>query len=143
VTDPGGPFLQAALICDRVLTEQDGVISAVRIIDRIFFLTDDEGKPVQPQQPCTLLVAFKAGAARGSYSVEIRREKPSTEWSTLLTAPMFFEGEDRGANLVVNMMFEPDQQGLYWYDVLFEGTRVTRIPLRAIYQRLPHAPATS
>ncbi len=135
--DPGGPFLQAALICERLLTEQDGVLSPIRMVDRVFFLTDDEGKPVEPQHLCVLLVGFRAGAARGSFNVEIRRESPSAEQMPILSAPVYFEGEgDRGANLIVRMAFEPDKgPGLYWFDVLFEGERVTRVPLRAIFQR--------
>jgi hypothetical protein len=54
-------------------------------------------------------------------------------------APVLFEGEDRGVNLIVNAAFEPDQEGLYWFDVFFEEDRVTRIPLRAIYQPMPTA----
>lgn len=135
-----GPHLQAAFACERLLSEQDGVVSAIRIIDRVTFLTDAEGNLVRPQHPVTFLITFKAGSARGSFTVEVRREKPSGEHATILTAPVFFEGEDRGANLVINAVFEPDQQGLYWFDVLFEGDRVTRIPLRAIYQQLPTAP---
>jgi hypothetical protein len=139
VTDTGGPYLQAALICERVLQEQDGVVSAIRVIDRVYFVTDAEGRPLSPQHPITLLITLKSGAARGSYSVRIEREKPSGERAPVLEAPIFLEGEDRGANLVVAAAFEPDQQGLYWFDVLFENDLVTRIPLRAIYQQIPTA----
>jgi hypothetical protein len=31
-----GPCLQTAVICEKVLQEQDGAVSAFRIIDRIF-----------------------------------------------------------------------------------------------------------
>lgn len=31
----GGPFLSAALLCEKVLVEQDGIKSAIRIIDRV------------------------------------------------------------------------------------------------------------
>jgi hypothetical protein len=140
MNDAGGPHLSSALVCERLLTEQDGTVSVIRMIDRVTFVTDPEGTLLQPQHPVTLLISFKSGAARGTYTVEVRREKPSGEQSTILTAPVFFEGEDRGANLVINAMFEPDQQGLYWFDVFFAGERVTRIPLRAIYQPLPTAP---
>lgn len=134
-----GPHLQAALICERVLQEQDGIISVIRHIDRVIFVVGPDGDLVQPQHPITFLVSFKSGSARGSYNVEIHREKPSGEQDAVLSAPVFFEGEERGVNLVVAAAFAPDQAGLYWYDVYFEGTRVTRIPLRAIYQPLPTA----
>ncbi len=38
MAEEGGPFLQAAFICEKVLTEADGTVSAIRIIDR-FFIT--------------------------------------------------------------------------------------------------------
>ena len=31
-----GPYLIAALICQKVLEEKDGVLSAVRIVDRLY-----------------------------------------------------------------------------------------------------------
>ena len=39
-----GPFLQSALICEKVLQEQDGVLSAIRIIDRIYFVIGPDGQ---------------------------------------------------------------------------------------------------
>lgn len=134
-----GPFLTAAFVCERVLQEQDGAVSAIRIIDRVFFILGEDGQPINPQHPITFLISFKAGQARGRFTVTVRREQPSGEEGPVFEAPVFFEGEDRGVNLIVNAAFAPDQEGLYWYDVLFEGNRVTRIPLRAIYQPLPTA----
>jgi hypothetical protein len=32
--DAGGPYLNAALLCEKVLQERDGVLSIIRIIDR-------------------------------------------------------------------------------------------------------------
>jgi hypothetical protein len=137
MVDPSGPHLTAALICDRVLTEQDGVTSAIRIIDRIFLIADEDGNPIDPRYQFTLFVMFKSGAARGTHEIAIEMEKPSTERVEMLKAPVLFEGEERGVNIVFQVAFEPDQQGLYWFDVLFASDRVTRIPLRVIYQTLP------
>ena len=133
-----GPYLAAALICERVLQEQDGVVSAVRIIDRVAFIAEPDGTPIQPVQPIVFLIQLKSGSARGRYALTLRMEKPSGEEVPLIDgAPVFLEGEDRGVNVILNAGFEPDQEGLYWFDLLFEGERVTRIPLRAIYQPLP------
>jgi hypothetical protein len=134
-----GPYLTAAVICERVLQEQDGVVSAIRIIDRVFFVAGPDGQPLNPQHPVTFLIQFKSGAARGRFTVKVDREKPSGEQGPVFEAPVFFEGEERGVNLVVNAAFEPDQEGLYWFGVIFEDQCVTRIPLRAIYQPLPVA----
>jgi hypothetical protein len=135
VHDPTGPHLAAALICERVIQEQDGAVTAVRIIDRVTFITlpDHERRP----QPIWFLISFKAGSARGSGTVRVEVERPSTERVTVLEAGVFFEGEDRGVNVIVNANFEPAESGLYWYDVYYNTERVTRIPLRAIFQTLP------
>jgi len=132
--DPTGPHLSVATICERVLTEQDSVLSAIRMVDRITFALGDEGEPVNPQYPITILVVLRAGAARGTFNLEIRRESPSGEESVVLGAPVHLEGEERGASVVIGTMFAPDHAGLYWYDVYFEGERLTRMPLRAVFQ---------
>lgn len=138
MTDSGGPFLNTAMICERVLQEQDGVASAIRIIDRIIFLTDEEGTPIVPQHPFTLFLNFKSGSARGSFKIAVRMESPSGQQVPVIETTAFFEGEERGVNLVGQTLFEPsDGAGLYWFDVLFEGEQLTRIPLRAIFQSPP------
>jgi hypothetical protein len=139
VPDPSGPHLQAALICERVLQEQDGVVTAVRLIDRVNFVSSEDEE--RRSHPIAFLISLKAGAAHGSYTVRVEVETPSTERHPILEAPVFFEGGERGVNLVVNARFEPEVAGLYWYDVYFQETRLTRIPLRAIFQTLPGRPA--
>jgi hypothetical protein len=138
-TDGDGPFLQAALICERVISEADGAVSAIRIIDRVYFASDPEGRPLNPRHPVWFLITLKSGSARGRYTITVMREKPSGERAEVLRAPVLLEGEDRGANVVVQAAFEPDQEGLYWFDVAFEEQRITRMPLRAVFQPLPQA----
>jgi hypothetical protein len=135
--DPTGPHLNLAVICERVLTEQDGVTSIIRVIDRITFGANPDGELIDPRFPLTLFVNFKSGAALGSHDVAIEVEKPSTERTEIVKAPVRFEGQERGVNVVVQMVFEPEpeSEGLYWFDVLFNGERVTRMPLRVVFQR--------
>lgn len=137
MTDPDGPHVAAGLICERILQEADGVISAIRMIDRVYFAADPEGNLINPAYPITILIALKSGAARGNFSFAVEMEKPSGERIPILKAPVLLEGEDRGANLILNHGFVPDQQGLYWFDVFFEENRITRIPLRAVFQPQP------
>lgn len=141
-----GPFLNAAMICEKVLQEQDGVVSAVRVIDRVFFVLLPDGSPQFPQHPVTFYISLKSGSARGRYSIEVERQKPSGETSAVFALPVLFEGEERGVNIIVSAVFAPDQEGLYWFDIYFAdpsdeaaGQRLllTRVPLRAIYQPVP------
>ena len=40
-----GPYLVAALFCEKVLSEKDGVISTMRIVDRITITVSGEAPP--------------------------------------------------------------------------------------------------
>lgn len=141
----GGPYVQAALVCERALQEPSGIVSPIRIIDRVFFITGEDGQPVQRQHPITIVVMLKAGNARGGYTLYIEREKPSMERTQIAQATVLFEGDDRGVQMILEAGFEPDEPGVYWLDVLLEAPEatdlgkdlLTRIPLRAIFQAMP------
>ena len=53
----------------------------------------------------------------------------------MIGVPVHFEGEDRGVQVMLPVTFEADQEGLYWFEVGFEGVRLTRMSLRVLYQR--------
>jgi hypothetical protein len=94
---------------------------------------------VNAQHPLTLVVTLKSGAARGTFQLAVEREMPSGERGPVAEASIFLEGEDRGVNLIAETAFEPEQQGLYWFDVKVDGSLLTRIPLRAVFQQGPSA----
>ena len=134
-----GPFLSAAFFCDRVLQEADGTLSAIRIVDRVFQvaagIAPPEGMPPTTVN-LTLLIALKSGAARGRHDLKIQAENPSGIRSPLAqTFSVLLEGEDRGANAIINLVFTAPEEGLYWFDVLLDGERLTRVPLRLVYLR--------
>lgn len=49
--DWGGPYLAAAFLCEKVLIEQDGVQSAIRIVDRFFQNVTSIGGQVPATMP--------------------------------------------------------------------------------------------
>lgn len=127
-----------------MIEEKDGVLSVVRIVDRITTTAIGVGTPdVMPPQNVSLflLLAFKSGDARGRHDVQIQLEQPSGMRSTIAqTMSIFLAGEDNGANLVINLAFPAPQEGLYWFDVFVDTIRVTRVPLRLIYLRQESGP---
>ncbi len=134
----GGPFLQAAFICERVLQEADGVVSAIRIIDRLF-VQPGPGQQAAAAMPAvlmshTLLVTFKSGSARGRFTAKLVFRGPSGLKLQEVSVPVLLEGEERGANLIIPYHIQVDQEGLYWFDVYFEGKLMTKIPFRVVYQ---------
>lgn len=134
----GGPYIQAACICERVLREQDGVLSAIRIVDRMT-LSAPASLPAEEMPPVavahTLLLCLKSGEARGSASLKLSVEQPSGLRTPGQTLPVFFEGGDLGVNIVLPLQLQLTQAGLYWIDVHLDDERLVRIPLRFIVQR--------
>lgn len=143
-----GPFLTAALFCERVLEERDGVLTLVRIVDR--FIQRAAGPSPPPEMPSfpinvTVFISVKSGAARGRHTITVRPEDPSGLQLEAVQLPVLFEGEDRGSNLVLNVGFQAEHEGLYWFDVLLdEKALLTRMPLRVVYEptRLAGTPPT-
>lgn len=65
----GGPYLSAAFLCEKVLTEADGVKSAIRIFDRTTHTIAGPAPPTEMQPfdyEFMLFIRFKSGAARCS-----------------------------------------------------------------------------
>lgn len=134
-----GPFLQAAALCEKVLHETDGVMSLIRIVDTI---THTEQGPNAPQEmpqiryPLTLVISLKAGVSRGRHEVTVTPELPSGETLPAMIMAVQMEGEARGVNLVAGIDIPYRMEGLYWFDVRFDGQRLTRVPLEVRYARL-------
>lgn len=139
----GGPFLQMAVLCERVLQEKDGVLSLIRIVDRFTISGTDREMPRSPIQ-VTAAIAFKSGFAQGKYFVKLRPHTPSGKILAEQEFPVLFEGADRGVGIVAQMGLVAEEEGLYWIDVLLQEVVVTRMPLRVLYQRAgPIAPPKS
>lgn len=136
----GGPYLSTAVLCEKVLAEKDGVVSLIRIIDRLI-VTASGPEPPEKMPPMsfttTAFLSFKSGFAKGSNTVKLLLRDPSSNQvgpETLL--PVFLEGDERGTNTTLNVTLQLKEEGLYWFDVLLGDRLVTRIPLRVVYQRL-------
>jgi hypothetical protein len=137
---PTGPFLAAAFLCERVLVEQDGVFSFIRVIDR---RTQTSVGPDAPEAmplvkiDWSLVLAWKAGSARGRSEVTLQIEGPSgLNAGETQRLPVLFEGDDRGVQIVAQLGLELQEEGLYWIDVKLDGRPATRVPFRLLYQRV-------
>ncbi len=83
-----------------------------------------------------LVLMFVSGRARGSEEIEIVMERPDGAADSIFTTTAYFEGEDKGANIVVQLQQEFRAEGLYWFKILLEKEQITRVPFRVIYQRI-------
>ncbi len=142
---PSGPYVSAALLCEKVLIEQDNTPTLVRVIDRLITntITINIGNPQGPTPPqpevepfnLTLFISFKSGDARGKSTVKIELEAPNGIKRPPQELPVLFEGEDRGVNLILPFKMKPDMEGLYWFNISLDDEFITRIPLKFIHQR--------
>lgn len=132
-----GPFLQTAAFCERVLHEQDGVLSLIRMVDRL--ITDPNvieagGTPSAHQ--LFVVIMFKGGEARGSSQLTLAPVAPSgMKLAEIETSVLFEGGEDRGIQLIVPVAMPLNQSGVYWFSVLLDDVLITKIPLRVVHQR--------
>ena len=134
-----GPYLIAAILCEKVLQEKDETVSIIRMIDRVTLTVPASISPeTLPPLPLnlTLFLSFKSGSAKGRNTIKLRIESPSGIKLPEQLLPILFEGEDRGANLILALNLVVDQEGVYWFDIFLEEELITRIPLRMIYQRV-------
>jgi hypothetical protein len=136
----GGPYVQAALFCERVLSEKDNVLSLIRIIDRLVLTIAGPAAPEQmPPSPvaCQAVIMLKTGSLSGSYLLKLTPKTPlGNELPSISTRILLAGGEDGGTNLIFNVQFIANEEGVYWFDVTFENQLLTRLPLRIVYQTL-------
>jgi hypothetical protein len=130
-----GPFVSAALICDRVIREVDGALSAIRIVDQVTLIRPPTGLPAEIQIAANLwlLIALKGAPAPGRRNVRITAQAPDGMRTDIGLADVDFASTSSigppGANLVVQAVLNFRQTGIHWFDVLLDGNFLTSIPL--------------
>src|SRR6266487_3974568 len=128
-----GPYVRIATICERALQESDGVLSLIRVVDRLTHTAAGTDAPADMPPvtfSLTLVVMLTSGQARGSYDILLRLELPSGLSRDLASQRLLFEGEDRGVNIVAPSQLTFESPGLYWIQVLLDSVLMTKVPLR-------------
>ncbi|MBI2912971.1 MAG: hypothetical protein HYY03_03530 [Chloroflexi bacterium] len=134
-----GPYLKAALLCDEVIEGKDGVLSLIRIVDRLTVTAAGAAAPgAMPSvlRKLKLVVMIVSGQARGTHTIAVTIETPDGMVHPGWESTILLEGEDRGANVVVELDYEFKLEGVHWFRLLLEGEEVTRVPFRVLYQRV-------
>jgi hypothetical protein len=139
----GGPHLSAAFLCEKVLREPDGVLSFIRVVDR--FIRPKQlpvGAQILPLQVMAV-ASFKCGdLPTGHYKIKLRLNRPDPLAPPMIDVEndIFVEGgADHGFAVVSPLVLNLDSEGLYWFDVYFEGRMVTRVPIRVLLVSMPSA----
>ena len=136
-----GPYLKTAVFCESVIEGKDGVLSLIRIIDRMTATAAGSEAPADMpviRRQMTAVLMLVSGRATGREDVKLEVEEPSGARRQLWSGTAHMEGADRGQNLILQFETELKAEGLYWFDVFIGEQLLTRMPFRVIYARLSH-----
>ena len=133
-----GPYLQIAAFCEQVIEDKTGVLSLIRVVDKI--TATSSGQQAPEEMPAMdlnwkFVLALKSGELRGSYPIKIVRELPSAEIREPVELSVHLEGGNRGANVIADLRMTIDMPGIHWVNVYFNGELLTRLPIQVIYSR--------
>ncbi len=134
-----GPYIQMACICEQVIEDKTGCISVIRVIDTVTHTVAQPDAPeVMPpfMHNSKLVLMFKAGMARGRSTLKIVPELPSGETGDPVILTTYFEGDERGQNIFINLNYTFTLEGLYWFRILLDDVKITAIPFRVKYNRI-------
>jgi hypothetical protein len=129
----GGPYLDAALICEDCIQEKDWVISPIRAVNR---LTAHDLRLAVGQLvslPLVLVLSFKAGNVTDTRELFLyvvspsgdRQAFPGFQWPH----PIAFQGRDTGQIAVIPIMLPYEADGTYWIEVVLGRKEYSRVPL--------------
>jgi hypothetical protein len=135
--DKPRPYIGAALLCQNVLEDKNGVLSIINITDRLEYET--KGIP-QGHRPVIIikgLIALRSGPVTGEFPIRIKVLRPNGEpkGEPFIVPPVKLRGGDHGANVILNMQFAIEEEGLHWFDIYFEDELLTRIPLMVVQRQ--------
>jgi hypothetical protein len=145
----GGPHVQTAVLCEKVLRDAGGGLSLINIVEGV--TATAIGQDVPDEMPplsldrLFLVVTLWSDKTKGRYTLKVRPEAPSGVQEEPLTMPVNFrETGGKGVDTILPMQYMVSEEGLYWFDVLLGGAGqedrlLSRIPLNVMYQpqRLP------
>ena len=134
-----GPYLTIAAFCEQVIEDKSGVLSLIRVVDRMNITAQGPTAPAEmPPTPLNwfLVITMKSGEARGSYPIKIEPELPSGLTLSPITLSAHFEGTNRGTNIITRLNMRLEMPGIYWFRIYFEDQLLTKIPVEVIYSRI-------
>lgn len=131
--------VNAAVLCQEVLEEKDGTLTAVRIIDRITLdLARLDGPPpaeapTVPINTVFLLMFKKHVADEMNFTLDVTVTGPSGKVTEIGSLPVSMpSGMGKGQNLIVRLGLGAKDSGLYVFRGAIEGTVVAKASLEIL-----------
>lgn len=131
-----GLYVQAALLCEKLLQEKNGDISIIRITNS-FNYTDVSSRSYSEDNISTnLLVSFRGESPAEEYTVRLELFNPDGE--KINTYKQIFEPKNSldGYDLIKNISFKPTGEGLYSLNIYLKEDFMTHIQFTVNYKKL-------
>ena len=133
-----GPYLQVAAFCEQVIEDKSGVLSLIRVVDRI--TVNAAGTEVPEDMPpfdlnWKLVLVLKSGEVKGSHPIKFVLELPDVTKKQAIIVSVHLEGGNRGAQVVTDFRMKMEMPGVYWVHVYFDDELLTKLPIQVIYAR--------
>jgi hypothetical protein len=138
------PLVGVATFCERLLVEEGGVITAVRIVDTYNIQIPPNAPEAVPGVEIHGLITLRSGDVVGERTISLVMHNPQGERQILSPEGgwrMTFKGGENGVNIRLQFMLGVKNYGLCWFDVVCDDEVLTRIPLmlRRVEQEKPIA----
>jgi uncharacterized protein DUF6941 len=131
------PFVGAAFICERVLEEKDGVLSAIRMVDT-FWIPDVPKDGQNLGLELSAVVMLKSGDVTGKSELAIKIRTPAAKTIDVPEKwPIVLNGGEHGAVAHLRFTVPSSEAGLYWFDVYWNGELLTSFPLKVVLGAAP------
>jgi len=138
--DKPKPYLIAALLSEKILKEENGTLSVIRIADKIEWETAGMPDGVKLSVPIEGLISVKSGPCIGNFNLRLVIIRPSGKRKEVAKLPIELKGGDHGANYVLQLGILAEEEGLHWIEVFFEEEELTRIPIMLLRKQKSEEP---
>lgn len=134
------PIVTAALVCERVLYEQDGVPSLIRIVDNFTLRPDPPISPellppnlvMRPIVNLWLYLNLKPGGLRGVHSVVIQVRAPSGKVADVAQWDDVDFEDGNGVHLVLPFKLPAVEWGDHVFEVSWDGEPLISTPITLV-----------
>jgi hypothetical protein len=130
---PLQPLSADLIICEKLLTEGDGAMSAIRMVDVFFVPPLDQAPPNVGVPMCVLATIKTSPEDIAEHSLELRLVRPSGATVTIgerFQGPPNTKFKDglRAYNLIAQIGVIPKELGIHYFTLLYDDKEMRREP---------------
>jgi hypothetical protein len=132
------PIYVSAFFCDRLLTEADGVLSAIRLVDIFSAMVPEEGaKQFVPRLETNLVLIFRSDSqAEFTATIHMKDPRGTVKSSTI---PVTLSGQSGVYvyTMYIVLVINGAIEGTNWFDISVNGSLANRLALVVRHQPVP------